>query len=468
VRVRDLLQQFVAHGESDNYDASPAALEHRIIHLLYERFFVFAKPTDAIIPAEHHRELRATIKAEAKKSLSEAKLKLHIEERVAAEVGKQQRAEDEKLHALHRAVADLTSLGGGADGPPRKKVKTESGALATTLLDGDAFVRFNYSKLGVISRTNDLVKLCTVCYGEEVGQVYGKMLATLQLTTSSCTQNTKRCRVITEKDVARAVPADLFLDDAWCSPPPSTRKVRKQRTQAPVIHNGDNSDEIMSDEERSEDSEVGQDTRGPSIHSKRILALLANSHIPFVSKTGPEAYVLDFDILGQVLRERQIEALVMQQLGPTALRLLRIVKEKRKIDEKQLYAMALLQHKDIRQALTNLHQLGVLELQEVPKRLDRQPSLTLYFWFHKQDKAAMTLASQMCQAMARIHQRLEAMLKEKSRLLAKSKRTDVRNREAELMSPAELRDLRGVYAMQDRLLCQCARAYHAYRSLIQY
>ncbi|ORY73891.1 RNA polymerase III subunit RPC82-domain-containing protein [Protomyces lactucae-debilis] len=468
VRVRDLLLQFSAHEDTQDQDTSAAALEHRIIKLLHERYFVFAHPRDHIIAAEREREVRDKAKLDAKKNLSDAKLKQQIEEKVSAIMHRREREDNDKIDALYSTAVGLSSLDGSDHGPARKRVKMDNGSAATSLLDGDAIVRFNFDKLGVLARTRDLVSLCALCCGDETARIYGRLLDTLQLKTASCRQRGKLRVPITERHIARAIPDDMDLDDAWCTPPKSSRVAQNKRFEPHVAHTGYESDEIMSDEERSDESDMDEAGPEPSVHSKRILAILTGSHVPFVSQLTSTSYEIDFELLGEVLRERQVEALVSQQLGPTAVRLLRIIKEKRKVDEKQLYAIALLQHKDIRQALTSLHQLGVLELQEVPKRLDRQPSLTLFFWFHKPEKAAMTLASELCLAMARIHQRLEALLKDKSRLLAKSKRTDVRHREAELMSPAELRDLKGVYAMQERLLCQCARAYQAYQSLVQY
>lgn len=199
--------------------------------------------------------------------------------------------------------------------------------------------------------------------------------------------------------------------------------------------------------------------------------LLASDSLKFLRKVGTKAmgeWHVDYEALSNTLRQFEIEAIVQQKFGDLAPRLLRIVKDKVKIDEKQLSTIALLKQKDIRHVLTSMHKAGALDLQEVPKRLDRQPSMTFFLWCHNPGRAIGSLSQDLCKAICRIYQRLHHELEARKRLLDKAQRTDVRNKEAEYLSRDELQALRQIRLVEERLLAQSARLAESYSILMHY
>ncbi|KAI9787355.1 MAG: RNA polymerase III subunit C82 [Peltula sp. TS41687] len=193
---------------------------------------------------------------------------------------------------------------------------------------------------------------------------------------------------------------------------------------------------------------------------KQHLQLLAAQPHRFVSQTksqGQGTWAANFNGLIGALKQSSLEDIIHARFGSIALRIVRVLSTKGKLDEKQISNMALVRQKDIRATLTSMHEAGFLELQEVPRDNVRQTSKTLFLWFFDPDRTRLMVLEDMYKTMARLLQRAKKERTLLRGLLEKAERTDVVGHEEELLSREERRTLLVWRDKEERLLGQLLR-----------
>ena len=139
---------------------------------------------------------------------------------------------------------------------------------------------------------------------------------------------------------------------------------------------------------------------------KDYLALMAGADNPttagraasFVSLTDGKVYV-EFDTINRRLRRRVLESVARERHGEDAVRILRLLLDVGKMDEKQVrlkYAahhkpfsegvvqiakVAMLANKDVRPLLSVMSSDCLISTQEIPKSADHNPTRTFYLWY---------------------------------------------------------------------------------------
>ncbi|KAI5292917.1 RNA polymerase III subunit C82 [Ascosphaera acerosa] len=181
----------------------------------------------------------------------------------------------------------------------------------------------------------------------------------------------------------------------------------------------------------------------------RVRARNVEKHLSFLAQepwlfttrnlsSGILSYAVEFRRLARALRHLEIERLVYSQFGSIGVRLLRILAEKGKLDEKRLQEVSLVGTRELRIVLGQMEAAGWLELQEVPRDAQRQAARTLYLWFFDADRVATSLCETCYKSMARLYSRMRVE-KAKCRLvLEKTERLDVRGNEERYLTRAEL------------------------------
>lgn len=493
VKAAELGNVFDPRGTSNNSEDASLAFQSMLVQLVQRKILRISslhdsKPLDdfkQLIRDEELQAMSALTMPETKK-VKEAEERLH---RRLTEL------EDES----NRVDSGLKRKAPGQDnGPSSKRVKmTDS---RTPSVDPEIVLRINHDKYLVYQRNADLVALCQRRLGPTPAAVYSHILKYLESQVFSCRQDTSSLVFSTLK-VSQAIPKEFDLSSVWAEPDSTTSRLNGKSAKVRMKdrldrmsdseldssdeepqsgrHEADSDDEqFVIEDEKDQDSEddFDPDVQGQVGHDRinmvnRFLDLFAMDTFQFVRKVGTRAkgeWQIDFKALGNVLKQLEIESVIQQKYGDLAPRLLRIVKDKIKVDEKQLSGIALLKQQDIRHVLTSLLGAGVLDLQEVPKRLDRQPNMTFFLWFHNQQRAISCLSQDLCRSIARVHQRLTYEMRSRQRLLDKSQRTDVRNKEAEYLSRGELQELRKIRNVEEKLLVQSARLSHSYSILADY
>lgn len=116
-----------------------------------------------------------------------------------------------------------------------------------------------------------------------------------------------------------------------------------------------------------------------------------------------------------------------------------------------------MKQRDIRSKLLSLHDAGHIQLQEVPKSLDRHPNRTIFLWSFEPERAYNLLLNDTYKGMARAIQRLEREMDARKSLLAKATRTDVIGKEDEFLNKEEKAELAKIRNIQEKMWAQIFR-----------
>ncbi|EPQ58252.1 hypothetical protein GLOTRDRAFT_36462 [Gloeophyllum trabeum ATCC 11539] len=146
----------------------------------------------------------------------------------------------------------------------------------------------------------------------------------------------------------------------------------------------------------------------------------------FVSFGGSKVQV-EFEIVGRRLRRRVLEAVTRERHGDDAVRIVRLLLDRGKMDEKQISKVAMMAPKDVRPLLSALSADSLVSLQEVPRSADRNPTRTFYLWYVDLTKAYTMLLGFLYKSIYNIGARRHAEAQEPSvkAVLDKRERSDV-------------------------------------------
>lgn len=112
--------------------------------------------------------------------------------------------------------------------------------------------------------------------------------------------------------------------------------------------------------------------------------------------------------------------------------------------------MALVQVAECRRQLLALHTHGWVELQEIPKSLDRTPSRTLFAWFVDLRLCLARTKLYCYKTLANLHQRARSEDTAESALLLKQQRLDVQMN-PQLLTESDRQASKQLEAKQEKL-----------------
>lgn len=348
---------------------------------------------------------------------------------------------------------------------------------------GDIIVQVNHSKFSVLMRNQRLVSLAEQTVGRPSAKVYRTALRQVEHATLRCRSQSALLApgepsdhstpYIDVDNLVREVdPAKIQLGGTVAqvtSKQNDTSEPRVQpvvRRKRPPDHDRDHSEDEDVDEvdEHGNISEIDHDSEDEAAdrayrpNNHRLNGTYTNGNTSQYEKVmqhlhllaeAPEGFLtleydgaipswqIDYDKLSAELRNQQLFSIIFDRFGNVALRLVRVMMKKGKLDEKSLQEIALMSAKDLRQTLAMLKAAGFLELQEVPRENQRQPSRTIYLWFYDADRVRRKVIEDLYKTMARILVRLKVERKKIQGVLDKADRTDVKGHEEELLSSGE-------------------------------
>ncbi|KAF8836340.1 hypothetical protein BDN67DRAFT_911362 [Paxillus ammoniavirescens] len=167
---------------------------------------------------------------------------------------------------------------------------------------------------------------------------------------------------------------------------------------------------------------------------KEYLGLLAYADNPtpngkaasYVSLSDNKVYV-EFDIIKKRLRRRVLEAVARERHGDDGVRIVRLLLDVGKMDEKHVTKVAMMANKDVRPLLSALSSDFLISTQEVPRSADRNPTRMFYLWHVDLAKAYAALLGSLYKTLFNISARRHAEQEEPNvnAVLAKRERTDV-------------------------------------------
>ncbi|KAG6833478.1 hypothetical protein H0H87_006050 [Tephrocybe sp. NHM501043] len=171
-----------------------------------------------------------------------------------------------------------------------------------------------------------------------------------------------------------------------------------------------------------------------SAYIKDYLGMLSSADNPtpagragsFVSFSSSKVQV-EFDIIGRRLRRRVIESVARERHGVEGVRILSLLMDTGKMDEKQVSKIVMMAPKDVRPLLAALAADSLISTQEVPKSADRNPTRTFYLWYVDLDKAHSAILGSLYKTLynIRMRRRAEIDASEVKAVLEKRERSDV-------------------------------------------
>ncbi|KAI0485809.1 RNA polymerase III subunit RPC82 [Xylaria cf. heliscus] len=203
----------------------------------------------------------------------------------------------------------------------------------------------------------------------------------------------------------------------------------------------------------------GQSSRAEQIRQMRQhLLILAEARQQFVRHCGQNEWTVDFGPLIQQLRYVELDTMIEDSFGRQGLRLTRILREKGKLDDKTLPAMALMRKPDVHVKMAEMEMAGFLEVQEVPRDNNRAANRTIFFWFFDEARTLKRVLDNAYKSMVRCLERLEVERHKKKHVLwFTDRRRDVRGKEEEKLRGDVYNEYLEFVETEKKLLSQVSR-----------
>lgn len=328
---------------------------------------------------------------------------------MAAKRIQQEEEEADGLGMVHRSTLEENRS-------TKKKNLTEDGRV----VNEDVFFKVNYPKLNTCIRNEIIIEAALHRYNAQTAEV---LRAALQASEDR----------------------QLNLLD-FRSEPVGQHDISSKLSSTSVLLNG---------------IRTSKKSYSPSV--KDYVALLCNddNHTPvgvasaFMAPLsggggGSGRVTVEFDRIGRRLKQRVYESNVRERFGDDGVKVIRILIDKGKMDEKHLSKVALIAPNVLRPLLTRLSAASLVSLQEVPKSADRNPSRTYYLWYVDLAKAYSNLLSALYQTLANIVARTAEEESQVRPSLDKRDRTDLNGQE-HLLNRHDLAVLNEWEEKQERL-----------------
>lgn len=388
--------------------------------------------------------------------------------------------------------------------------------ILLTLTKRNLTIRVNYEKCNVALRNERLISLASHDIGSTTSQVYGELLRLMEPNIPRCQLNpnidesedvaegpavstirltpTLGKMVNVADGIGRAATDQLDTKQLEMS----HRKRKRSTDESDVDVDSDASpDEMEQDGDEDNDGNITEVDRDSDSHgdddfvsppvkpasrqpkvtfqtnavpqedrqnritqTNRHLLLLAEHSKSLVVRCGSAGggeWTVDFAKIVQYLKETQLDTFVLQSFGEKGRRISRILRQKGKLDEKQIQKFGLLKQKDVRTKLIEMQMAGFVDIQEVPRDNNRTPSRTIFLWYFDIDRVTAILLEKIYKTMSRHLQVLKSQKAGYKDELAAAARSDIRGREAEYLKPDVISKLHTIREIEAMCLVQISR-----------
>ncbi|KAJ5317323.1 hypothetical protein PENANT_c034G11765 [Penicillium antarcticum] len=326
-------------------------------------------------------------------------------------------------------------------------------------MDSNLIVRVNYEKLDVALRNTQILELARQCAPPVSLEIYDCLLRRIEYQTPRC-RDTYEIPREGEEGEQYSAPIQLSaivndvdpnLDLTGCIGPMNPTPTSNRRKRP--LDDGTNG--VNGDDHEDESTEVNR-----AYQIDQHLSYLSQAPFNLTTKHnigGLDTWRIAFRGIARKLRHLELERMIESRYGDVALRVIRVLHAKGRLDEKRLQEISLLPFKDLRQTLASMQTGGFVDLQEVPRDAQRQPSKTIYLWYYDPDRVCSSILEDTYKAMSRCLQRIKFEREREKDFLEKTERTDVKGHEEEFLSEAELEHLRNWKAKEALLLAEVSR-----------
>eukprot|EP01134_Creolimax_fragrantissima_P007895 CFRG7895T1 len=134
---------------------------------------------------------------------------------------------------------------------------------------------------------------------------------------------------------------------------------------------------------------------------------------------GVSQYIINFTLALEVLQNATIESLMRDRFGTHCERVYRLMREKGKLEQKQIAELAMIDFKDARAQTHKLLTAGILQIQEVPRTAVRATSQTIFLLSHERTRAETAVVSLLMKAIKNLIVRRRCLMQKYAKLLDK-------------------------------------------------
>lgn len=345
-------------------------------------------------------------------------------------------------------------------------------------VDPETVLAVNHDKFLLAFRSEELTKLALKTIGPVTAAVYRQLLECYERKLRRCSQKVTQTAdfFITTMSIMQGLDPDLDLKDSIVMPSfgRKRREMEEDDSDAELNANpkrlrADTGGFILTADDGDEDGDEDGDAYNESettrkkisiVDVTRHLDLLAASPLKLVIRAGNRGggeWYVPFDDLRETLKRVSYEQIIENKLGPLAIRLFRIIKDKGMVNDEMLARTALLRADTIAQLAATLHDFGALDLQEVPRSNDRTPVKTFFLWFHNPKRSYNIILQDIYKGLSRMYKRIISERKEHSILLGKLEREDVKENEDQYLTESEKQEIKELRSAEEKLLVQIGR-----------
>jgi DNA-directed RNA polymerase III subunit RPC3 len=459
-----------AVGESDKVIKSVAELDSIIHGLMLEGWIMKVEWTQYLGPGDLHSIARH----ESIQMFNSGRPPTGTKEKDTVALGilrRKREIRDEWLNVPTPATRKRTSADGDLDrSNKRMRIGNDSQWAARgdeiVVLKDDLTIRVNPEKVTVALRTDVLTRLVRQLLGYVPSKIYETMLRQIETGTMRCydewadpeptdpsielNREIDPRFLVSAREVAKNIDPtiDLFegLDPhAIPALALSTSRVDKKGVIDPPI-------DPLSLSIDAKSRVVDKHIRTLSDHPFHF--------VTWHSRAGLSQWHIEFEEIALALIQHEIETTIAagnERDRKYGVKLVRALKKKGKLDERQMGNVMMMPAAEIRSVVNGLTVRGFVQTQEIPKVERREAKHSIHLiWFDRQ-RAREKLLHETYKGMVRTLQRL-AFEKEKVRpTLEKAERSDVKGEEEKWLSSMELGELKRWKGVQDKLLLQLFR-----------
>ncbi|KAF2243481.1 hypothetical protein BU26DRAFT_466156 [Trematosphaeria pertusa] len=351
-------------------------------------------------------------------------------------------------------------------GASNKRVKVNGGYGVSGATSGnnedDLVVRVNPEKIAVAMRTEQLVHLVEQRLGYTTARIYQIMLRMLESNLARCYEEypdppladpekapdngIDPRLLVTTRDVAKQT-KDLDICEGL--DPHAIAQITK-RTHVEKRTN------VLS--QPIDPSTLSHDERVRIVH--KHISLLSEDPFHFVTwhtRAGYSQWRIEFDEIMKGLIQHEIENTIASRKGALGVKLIRALRKKGKLDERQTCNTMMMSANDIRGIVNDLTVQGFVQTQEIPRVERREAKHSIHLIWYDRQRAREKLLHDTYKGMVRIMQRIAFEREKVQPLLAKAERSDVVGNEAKYLSKGELEALKKWKEVEEKLLLQLFR-----------
>ncbi|CAI5495247.1 unnamed protein product [Closterium sp. Naga37s-1] len=151
---------------------------------------------------------------------------------------------------------------------------------------------------------------------------------------------------------------------------------------------------------------------------RAALQLLVAHPSAVASRSSDAHYTIQSAKIIELVKLREVEAIVSQRFGPSACRLFRLLLSKNCLEQKQAAELAMISLADARQLLYRMMLDEFVQLQEVPKTADHAPQRTFYLWRIHIGTVLPRVLNHMCHGACNLRLRLEHEMQQEQEVLS--------------------------------------------------